>query len=157
MFLFSLSLSSLSAMNAISMQWVCQVFGFYIGPSQEHVRHWHEQTEISNSGGLYQLGDFIMLLLFCAGSYTVKPITFGFQINIIKSSDAGNYIISITDEGSSITEQISNSPSERVSYDIKHLKPCTEYKHHVTFIDSSNMTTFCNKTENTTTTSAMSE
>lgn len=132
------------------------MFVFYIGPSQEHVRHWHEQTEISNSGGLYQLGDFIMLLLFCAGSYTVENITFGFQINIT-SSVAGNYIISITDEGSPITERKFKNSSERVSYDIKHLKPCTEYEHNVAFIDSNNMKIFCNKTENRTKTSAMSE
>ncbi|XP_026178845.1 receptor-type tyrosine-protein phosphatase C-like [Mastacembelus armatus] len=63
-------------------------------------------------------------------SYNVTPIKFGFQFNIT-SSAAGDYTITVNEEGqSTISLQLSDQTD---SHEIKHLKPCTEYEHHVTF------------------------
>ncbi|XP_026178722.1 receptor-type tyrosine-protein phosphatase C isoform X5 [Mastacembelus armatus] len=63
-------------------------------------------------------------------SYNVTPIKFGFRFNIT-SSAAGNYTITINEEGQSTTSlQLSDQTK---SHEIKQLKPCTEYEHHVTF------------------------
>ncbi|XP_018551020.2 receptor-type tyrosine-protein phosphatase C isoform X21 [Lates calcarifer] len=83
-------------------------------------------------------------------SYTVKSIKFGFQINIT-SSTTGNYNITINEEGRPDTENKSmvQHSSQNSSHEIKHLKPCTEYKHSVTFLDTSagRENIHCNSTE----------
>ncbi|XP_018526213.1 receptor-type tyrosine-protein phosphatase C isoform X2 [Lates calcarifer] len=95
-------------------------------------------------------------------SYTVTPIKFGFQINIT-SSTTGNYNITINEEGRPDTENKSmvQHSSQNSSHEIKHLKPCTEYEHSVTFIDTSagRENIHCNSTEkdNKTTTIEMSK
>ncbi|XP_026178847.1 uncharacterized protein LOC113139686 isoform X2 [Mastacembelus armatus] len=67
-------------------------------------------------------------------SYNVTPIKFGFRFDIT-SSAAGDYTITINEEGrlernSTISLQLSDQTD---SHEIKQLKPCTEYEHHVTF------------------------
>ncbi|XP_070687977.1 receptor-type tyrosine-protein phosphatase C isoform X2 [Pempheris klunzingeri] len=89
-------------------------------------------------------------------SYTVTPITSGFKINMT-SSTSGTYNITINDKG--LPERRFSSSSQSPIYEIKHLKPCTEYNHNVTFIDSTGKGTPCEITENktTATTSEMRE
>uniref|UniRef100_A0A8C9XHV9 Receptor-type tyrosine-protein phosphatase C n=1 Tax=Sander lucioperca TaxID=283035 RepID=A0A8C9XHV9_SANLU len=80
---------------------------------------------------------FITLLILCAGSYTVKAIRFGFQIDMMTST-TGNYTINIKEKDGPKTEERSTVHSfiQNSKHEIKDLKPCTEYEHNVTFIDS---------------------
>ncbi|XP_056234765.1 receptor-type tyrosine-protein phosphatase C isoform X2 [Seriola aureovittata] len=91
------------------------------------------------------------------GSYTVTPIKFGFQIDIT-SSTPGDYTINISEEGRSdtgknITVHQSNQNS---SHEIKHLKPCTEYEHYVTYLDGAGEK-HCSLPKNKTTTTDISK
>ncbi|XP_071342220.1 receptor-type tyrosine-protein phosphatase C isoform X2 [Trachinotus anak] len=91
-------------------------------------------------------------------SYTVTPIKFGLQIDIT-SSTPGNYMIKINEEGQqdtgrTITVQRSNQNS---SHEIKHLKPCTDYEHSVTYRDGAGENKTCSQTENKTRTTAISK
>nr|XP_046247130.1 receptor-type tyrosine-protein phosphatase C isoform X4 [Scatophagus argus] len=91
--------------------------------------------------------------------YTVTPIKFGFQINITSSTN-GTYTINIEEEGLTRGQtqyhqhQHSNQSS---SLEIQHLKPCTEYKHSVTFIDNNGNETSCYHAGNKTKTIDMSQ
>ncbi|XP_031715384.1 receptor-type tyrosine-protein phosphatase C isoform X2 [Anarrhichthys ocellatus] len=86
-------------------------------------------------------------------SYTVKPVEFGFQVNMSMNSTTATYTINFKEEGTSgipIYQSFSQSPHE-----IKHLKPCTEYKHNVAFTNSAGKQTTC-ESENITKTMNMS-
>ncbi|XP_031164337.2 receptor-type tyrosine-protein phosphatase C-like [Sander lucioperca] len=91
-------------------------------------------------------------------SYTVKAIRFGFQIDMMTST-TGNYTINIKEKGRPKTEERSTVHSfiQNSKHEIKDLKPCTEYEHNVTFIDSAGNVTSCNNTENKTQTITISE
>lgn len=92
----------------------------------------------------------------CSGSYTVTPIEFGLQIDVMKSPP-GEYDISIIEGGRRVINEMFNftQPGQQ---DIQHLKPCTEYEHQVAFIQSDgNKTLQCNSTGNKTETKEMSE
>ncbi|GLD72632.1 receptor-type tyrosine-protein phosphatase C-like isoform X3 [Lates japonicus] len=91
-------------------------------------------------------------------SYTVTPIKFGFQIDIT-SSTTFDYTININEKGQ--RKSMVQHSSQSSSHEIKHLKPCTEYEHSVTFLDSAGRENIhCNSTEKdnkTTTTIEMSK
>ncbi|XP_073331810.1 uncharacterized protein [Pagrus major] len=90
-------------------------------------------------------------------SYTVTPIDFGLQINIT-SSTPGNYIIKINEGGQHETEETFNiEHNQTSSRDIKHLKPCTEYEHNVTFNDGTGQTPCSSSPGHKTRTSSMSQ
>ncbi|XP_071342795.1 uncharacterized protein [Trachinotus anak] len=91
-------------------------------------------------------------------SYTVTPIRFGLQIDIT-SSTPGHYSININEEGRPgtgrpITVQQSNQKS---SYEIKHLKPCTDYEHSVTYRNRAGEEKTCSYTEKKTRTTEISK
>ncbi|XP_071342813.1 uncharacterized protein [Trachinotus anak] len=91
-------------------------------------------------------------------SYTVTPIRFGLQIDIT-SSTPGHYTININEEGRPgtgrpITVQQSNQKS---SYEIKHLKPCTDYEHSVTYRDRAGEEKTCSDNEKKTRTTEISK
>uniref|UniRef100_A0A3B4U6V7 Receptor-type tyrosine-protein phosphatase C n=1 Tax=Seriola dumerili TaxID=41447 RepID=A0A3B4U6V7_SERDU len=92
-----------------------------------------------------------------AGSYTVTPIKFGFQIDI-KSSTPRNYTININEEGRPDTGKhiTVHQSSQSSSHEIKHLKPCTEYEHYVTHLDGAGEK-HCSHTENKTKTTDISK
>ncbi|XP_042272636.1 receptor-type tyrosine-protein phosphatase C isoform X2 [Thunnus maccoyii] len=88
-------------------------------------------------------------------SYTVTPIKFGFQINFI-NSPPGNYTVNVKEEvknetGMKYTVQISDP---KVPHHITHLKPCTNYKHNVTF-DHAGKEIVCKHSDNKTTVTTM--
>ncbi|XP_063748426.1 receptor-type tyrosine-protein phosphatase C-like isoform X2 [Eleginops maclovinus] len=94
-------------------------------------------------------------------SYTVKPIQFGFQIDMTKNFTTGNYTININEKGRPDTRhkysiQFSESNS---AHAIKHLKPCTDYEHNVAFIDGAGKETprYCTNQINTTRTLGMNQ
>ncbi|XP_073332197.1 receptor-type tyrosine-protein phosphatase C [Pagrus major] len=90
-------------------------------------------------------------------SYTVTPIDFGLQITITSSS-RGNYIIKINEGGQHETEETFNiEHNQTSSRDIKHLKPCTEYEHNVTFNNGTGQTPCSSSTGQKTRTSSMSQ
>ncbi|XP_035863123.1 receptor-type tyrosine-protein phosphatase C isoform X2 [Sander lucioperca] len=91
-------------------------------------------------------------------SYTVKAIRFGFQIDMMTST-TGNYTINIKEKDGPKTEEkfTVHSFIQNSKHEIKDLKPCTEYEHNVTFIDSAGNVTSCNNTENKTQTITISE
>ncbi|KAI3368591.1 hypothetical protein L3Q82_025601, partial [Scortum barcoo] len=91
-----------------------------------------------------------------AGSYTVTTIKFGFKIDIT-SVNNGSYNINITEVGRPETAKTSSVQYPDSSHEILHLKPCTEYKHNVAFIDSTGKEIHCTHTENKTTTTGMSK
>ncbi|XP_053288770.1 uncharacterized protein LOC128449557 [Pleuronectes platessa] len=71
-------------------------------------------------------------------NYTVKPIKFGFQINI--TSSAVNPVptsIMIHEEGKPQIEARASAPhsNRSSSHEIKQLKPCTKYEFNVTLDD----------------------
>ncbi|XP_042371030.1 receptor-type tyrosine-protein phosphatase C isoform X2 [Plectropomus leopardus] len=72
-------------------------------------------------------------------SYTVTPIKTGFGIKMINFTD-GNYIIKYNEKGQSKSTRQNFSES---SYEIKHLKPCTEYELSVAFINTTNNEASC--------------
>ncbi|XP_065811804.1 receptor-type tyrosine-protein phosphatase C isoform X2 [Labrus bergylta] len=83
-------------------------------------------------------------------SYAVSTIKFGFKIDIT-SATTGTYDINIKEEAHPETEVIRVFHSNQTSsHKIKHLKPCTEYKHAVEFNDSAGNITFCSYTGNKT-------
>ncbi|XP_032381499.1 receptor-type tyrosine-protein phosphatase C isoform X3 [Etheostoma spectabile] len=90
-------------------------------------------------------------------SYNVIAIAFGFQIDWM-NSPTGNYRINIREKDSQNTEYIPvvHSPNQNL-ISIKHRKPCTEYEHSVTFMDSPDNGTSCRSTENETRTNGISE
>ncbi|XP_073332584.1 uncharacterized protein [Pagrus major] len=106
----------------------------------------------------------VKILLLWAGvtlancSYTVTPIDFGLQITIT-SSPPGNYIIKINEGGKHETGKTFNVElfNQISSRDIKHLKPCTEYEHNVTFNNGTGQTPCSSITEQKTRTSRMSQ
>ncbi|KAM8745202.1 receptor-type tyrosine-protein phosphatase C isoform 2-T2 [Acanthopagrus schlegelii] len=87
-------------------------------------------------------------------SYTVTPIKFGLQIDIT-SSPPGLYTINISEVGQQETGKTFNNQTS--SHDITHLKPCTEYEHHVMFNDGTDGQTPCNSTEHKTWTFSMNQ
>ncbi|KAM8745733.1 uncharacterized protein AB9X84_016839 [Acanthopagrus schlegelii] len=90
-------------------------------------------------------------------SYTVTPIKFGLQIDIT-SSPPGLYAIKINEVGQQETGKTFNADfGQTSSHDITHLKPCTEYEHHVMFNDGTDGQTPCSSTEHKTRTFSMSE
>ncbi|XP_056234151.1 uncharacterized protein LOC130170662 [Seriola aureovittata] len=90
-------------------------------------------------------------------SYTVTSIKFGFQIDI-KSSTPRDYTINISEEGRSDTGKhiTVHQSSQSSSHEIKHLKPCTEYEHYVTYLDGAGEK-HCSHPENKTTTTDISK
>ncbi|XP_026002954.1 receptor-type tyrosine-protein phosphatase C isoform X2 [Astatotilapia calliptera] len=86
-------------------------------------------------------------------SYTVTPIEFGLQINVMNFTP-GDYNISITEGGRRVIEERVNS----TQHNIQRLKPCTEYEHQVVFIHSDGSKTLqCTSTGNKTKTKEMSK
>lgn len=93
-------------------------------------------------------------MILCAGNYTVTPVKYGFEINI--TGTIGNYSMNISEEGQpgkTHHHQLSNQDL----YHVKFLKPCTEYEHHVAFVDHVGKETPCNSAEDKTRTIGMSE
>lgn len=91
---------------------------------------------------------------FGAGSYTVRPIKFGFEINIA-SSTPGNYDGNIYEAGRpETTVHLSTQNSQLI---FNNLKPCTEYEHTVTLTKSDKNKTTCSCTEMKHTTNQISE
>ncbi|XP_065811807.1 receptor-type tyrosine-protein phosphatase C isoform X2 [Labrus bergylta] len=84
-------------------------------------------------------------------SYAVSTIKFGFKIDIT-SATTGNYDININEEAHPETKVIHSvvHSNQTSSHKIKHLKPCTEYKHAVAFNDGAGNRTFCSYTGNKT-------
>ncbi|XP_017159753.1 uncharacterized protein LOC108166217 [Poecilia reticulata] len=86
-------------------------------------------------------------------SYSVKPIQFGFQIKLAYSAP-GNYTMNYTiaEKESSFERKATSFLHNKTStWEIKPLKPCTEYELNVILIN--NYTTkLCNNTENKTST-----
>ncbi|XP_016517360.1 uncharacterized protein LOC103153366 [Poecilia formosa] len=90
-------------------------------------------------------------------SYSVEKIKFGLKIKMTDSTP-GYYTIYVAENGGSFeTKGNFSFPSKNSNYDIKPLKPCTEYELKVTFIDSNGAEIPCNKTEDKTTTTGMTE
>ncbi|XP_047443648.1 receptor-type tyrosine-protein phosphatase C isoform X2 [Mugil cephalus] len=89
-------------------------------------------------------------------SYTVTPIEFGLKITV-KNFTTGNYSISISEKDGSETKTYTEFSNENSSREIKHLKPCTDYEHRVTFINSDGNETPCDSDQDVTTTSTLSE
>ncbi|XP_047442879.1 receptor-type tyrosine-protein phosphatase C-like [Mugil cephalus] len=89
-------------------------------------------------------------------SYTVTPIKFGFKITVMNFI-TGNYNISISEVNGSETKTYTEFLDENSSREIKHLKPCTDYEHRVTFIDSDGNETLCDSDQDVTRTSTLSE
>ncbi|XP_067452631.1 receptor-type tyrosine-protein phosphatase C [Thunnus thynnus] len=89
-------------------------------------------------------------------SYTVTPIKFGFQINFINSS-LDTYTINVKEEGQN---QIGgkaifqHSNPNITTHNIRHLKPCTDYEHNVTF-DHAGIEISCNHSDSNTTVKTM--
>ncbi|KAK2835303.1 hypothetical protein Q5P01_015787 [Channa striata] len=77
------------------------------------------------------------------GSYTVTPIKFGFKIDI-KGSTNGTYNITVSEEGGRVNRRSVDHSANQTSHEIKQLKPCTEYEHHVAFVESDGRETPCN-------------
>ena len=71
------------------------------------------------------------------------------------NSTTGTFAITIKEEGK-LNKSIDESFNQNV-YEVKHLKPCTEYEHSVTLIDRAGSKTACNSSESKTTTDVMSE
>ncbi|XP_023261814.1 receptor-type tyrosine-protein phosphatase C-like [Seriola lalandi dorsalis] len=92
-----------------------------------------------------------------ACSYTVTPIKFGFQIDIT-SSTPGDYTINISEEGRPVTGKniTVHQSNQNSSHEIKHLKPCTEYEHYVTYLDGAGEK-HCSHPENKTRTTDISK
>ncbi|XP_047442133.1 receptor-type tyrosine-protein phosphatase C-like [Mugil cephalus] len=86
-------------------------------------------------------------------SYTVTPIKFGLKITVMNFT-TGNYNINISEVNGSETKTYNLQNS---SLEIKHLKPCTDYEHRVTFIDSDGSETLCDSGQDVTGTSTLSE
>lgn len=92
----------------------------------------------------------------CSGSYTVTPIEFGLQINVMNFTP-GDYNISIIEGGRRVINKTANF-THSTQHNIQRLKPCTEYEHEVVFIHSdSSKTLQCTSTGNKTKTKEMSE
>ena len=94
------------------------------------------------------------VFILCPGSYTVTPSNSGFNITMNKNFTTGKYIIIINetgrpDTGNNYPVQFSN---EKLTHEIKHLKPCTEYEHDVAFIDAAGKETPCSSIPQTNTT-----
>ncbi|XP_056233640.1 receptor-type tyrosine-protein phosphatase C-like [Seriola aureovittata] len=91
------------------------------------------------------------------GSYTVTPIKFGFQIDIT-SSTPRDYTINISEEGRPVTGKniTVHQSNQNSSHEIKHLKPCTEYEHYVTYLDGAGEK-HCSHPENKTRTTDISK
>ncbi|XP_030288896.1 receptor-type tyrosine-protein phosphatase C-like [Sparus aurata] len=90
-------------------------------------------------------------------SYTVTPIKFGLQIDIT-GSPPGFYTIKMNEGGQHETGKTVNVDfGQTSSHDIKHLKPCTEYEHYVTFDNGTDGQTLCSSSEHKTTTKSMSQ
>ncbi|KAG7514880.1 receptor-type tyrosine-protein phosphatase C isoform X1 [Solea senegalensis] len=89
-------------------------------------------------------------------SYSVTPIKFGFRIEF-SNSPSGDYNIAITEDGRPDIKNTSNVPvsNQTSSHDIQGLKPCTEYKHHVTFLHSDGNVTSCSGSNYKSTTTEM--
>ncbi|XP_039871007.1 receptor-type tyrosine-protein phosphatase C-like isoform X2 [Simochromis diagramma] len=89
-------------------------------------------------------------------SYTVTPIEFGLQINVM-NSPPGDYNISIIEGGRRVIEERVNF-THSTQDNIQRLKPCTEYEHEVLFIHSDgNKIIKCTSTGNKTKTKEMSK
>ncbi|XP_049443500.1 receptor-type tyrosine-protein phosphatase C-like isoform X1 [Epinephelus fuscoguttatus] len=82
-------------------------------------------------------------------SYNVTTIVSGFRIDMMTSSTPGNYIIIITDKG--------RNEFSGTSYEIKQLKPCTEYELSVAYRDNAGNETLCNSTQSKMNTTEMNE
>ncbi|XP_074524941.1 receptor-type tyrosine-protein phosphatase C isoform X2 [Halichoeres trimaculatus] len=83
-------------------------------------------------------------------SYSVSTIQFGLQIDLTNSSN-GDYFVTFTEEGKTgIKKKDIVHSDQNPLHLIKHLKPCTEYKHAVVFIDSAGKEIPCNHTGNKT-------
>ncbi|XP_032426909.1 receptor-type tyrosine-protein phosphatase C-like [Xiphophorus hellerii] len=84
-------------------------------------------------------------------SYRVENVKFGLKIKMIDSTP-GDYIIYVAEVGGPFERKgLFSSTSKNSNYDIKLLKPCTEYELNVTFSGSNGTEISCNKTENKTT------
>ncbi|XP_045905518.1 receptor-type tyrosine-protein phosphatase C isoform X4 [Micropterus dolomieu] len=82
--------------------------------------------------------------------YTVMSIKGGFQINITSSTN-GTYTINIKEKGSPEIVKKSNvqHSNQNTAHNIQDLKPCTEYKLNVAFIElNASKETPCNDTGN---------
>ncbi|CAI5635499.1 unnamed protein product [Oreochromis niloticus] len=87
-------------------------------------------------------------------SYTVTPIEFGLQINLMNFTP-GDYNISIIEGGRRVINKTVINHSGQ--HNIQHLKPCTEYELQVAFIHSDGNKTLCDSTGSKTKTKEMSE
>ncbi|CAI5635501.1 unnamed protein product [Oreochromis niloticus] len=86
-------------------------------------------------------------------SYTVTPIEFGLQINLMNFTPA-EYNISIIEGGQRVINKTVINQSGQ--HNIQHLKPCTEYEHQVLY-NYGNKTLQCTSTGNKTKTKEMSK
>ncbi|XP_014830525.1 PREDICTED: mucin-13-like, partial [Poecilia mexicana] len=90
-------------------------------------------------------------------SYSVEKIKFGLKIKMTDSTP-GYYTIYVAEnEGSFERKGNFSFPSKNSTHEIKPLKPCTKYQLNVTFIDSNGTEIPCNKTEDKTKTTGMTE
>ncbi|XP_042073728.1 receptor-type tyrosine-protein phosphatase C isoform X2 [Haplochromis burtoni] len=87
-------------------------------------------------------------------SYTVTPIEFGLQINVM-NSPPGDYSISIIEGGRRVIEERVNF-THSTQHNIQRLKPCTEYEHQVLY-NYGNKIIKCTSTGNKAETKEMSE
>lgn len=90
----------------------------------------------------------------CSGSYTVTPIEFGLQIDVM-NSPPGQYNISIIEGGRRVINETFNF-TQPGQHNIQHLKPCTEYEHQVLY-KYGNKTLQCTYNGDKTETNKMSE
>ncbi|KAK5618242.1 hypothetical protein CRENBAI_020405 [Crenichthys baileyi] len=93
-------------------------------------------------------------------SYSVETIQFGLRMNMtfIANFTAGSYTIEVAEKEGPFERRSTVSFSNKHStYEIKRLKPCTEYELKVTLIPTNGTEIPCNKTDNKTTTTGMSE
>ncbi|XP_029987578.1 receptor-type tyrosine-protein phosphatase C isoform X2 [Sphaeramia orbicularis] len=84
-------------------------------------------------------------------SYSLRPIGSGFNISVANFS-TGSYMVSITEEQhteNTILQNITSMP-----YPIRHLKPCTLYKHNVT-LSVNDTNTSCRSSDNPMTASTL--
>ncbi|XP_019201929.1 uncharacterized protein LOC106096518 isoform X2 [Oreochromis niloticus] len=86
-------------------------------------------------------------------SYTVTPIEFGLQINLMNFTP-GDYNIIVKGGRRVINNTVIFNHSGQ--HNIQHLKPCTEYEHHVLY-NYGNKTLQCTCNGNKTKTKEMSE
>lgn len=92
--------------------------------------------------------------VFLTGSYTVKPIQFGFKISI-NSTQSNDRLYKLILWDQDKKEKVETNHSVE-SFEILHLKPCTNYSHELSFT-SGNSWVLCNHTGNVTSTSTLSE